>query len=83
MLCKTLVALVLCVLGSTGRAADAPMVEKYLHAGELAKGEQALERALDKSPKDDQVRFGLGVLRFVRAIESASTAAWYGLSARV
>jgi hypothetical protein len=50
-------------------AADAPLVEKYLHSGDLAAGEQALKSALDKAPKDDQARFGLGVLRFVRAVE--------------
>lgn len=61
---------VLAVLAvATARAADPPLVEKYLHSGELAKGEQVLERALDADPKDDQARFGLGVLRFVRAVE--------------
>jgi hypothetical protein len=61
---------VLAVLAvATARATDLPLVEKYLHSGELAKGEQVLERALDANPKDDQARFGLGVLRFVRAIE--------------
>lgn len=53
-----------------GVAADPPpVVEKYLHSGDLAAGEQALKLALDKSPKEDQARFGLGVLRFVRAVE--------------
>jgi hypothetical protein len=51
------------------RAADPPLVEKYLHSGELARGEQALEAALAANPKDDQLRFGLGVLRFARAVE--------------
>jgi hypothetical protein len=56
---------------SDGRPAipEPPLVEKYLHSGELAKGEQALEAALAASPKDDQLRFGLGVLRFARAVE--------------
>lgn len=56
-------------VGSVTRAADPPLVEKYLHSGELAKGEQVLERALDADPKDDQARFGLGVLRIVRSVE--------------
>jgi hypothetical protein len=56
-------------LTAGARAADPPLVEKYLHSGELAKGEQALEAALAASPKDDQLRFGLGVLRFARAVE--------------
>ncbi len=46
-----------------------PLAEKYLHAGELARGEQALTVALDATPKDDQLRFGLGVIQFARAIE--------------
>ncbi|MDB5389632.1 MAG: hypothetical protein JWM11_5278, partial [Planctomycetaceae bacterium] len=51
------------------RAEDSPLVEKYLHSGQLAKGEQVQEAALETSPKDDQIRFGLGVLRFVRGVE--------------
>jgi HEAT repeat protein len=51
------------------RAAGVPLVEKYLHSGELAKGEQALEAALAAAPKDDQIRFGLGVLQFIRGVE--------------
>jgi hypothetical protein len=51
------------------RAADPPLVEPYLHSGQLAKGEQVLERAIEGKPKDDQARFGLGVVRVVRAVE--------------
>ncbi|CAN5603012.1 hypothetical protein BH11PLA2_BH11PLA2_20750 [soil metagenome] len=51
------------------RAAEPPLVERYLHAGELAKGEQALEFALGAEPKDDQLRFGLGFLQFFRGVE--------------
>lgn len=50
-------------------AAERPLVEKYLHAGDLGRGEQALLLALDRDPDDDQARFGLGVLQFVRAVE--------------
>ncbi len=57
------VAAALTVMARLG-AADRPLVEKYLHSGELARGEQALEAALEAAPKDDQVRFGLGVLPF-------------------
>lgn len=46
-----------------------PLVEQYLHSGELATGDRALQRALEATPKDDQLRFSLGVLRFVRAVE--------------
>jgi hypothetical protein len=50
-------------------AADQPLVEPYLHAGQLARGEQALEAALAAAPKDDQIRFGLAVLQLVRGVE--------------
>lgn len=50
-------------------AGDPPLVEKYLHAGDLARGEIALEAALEKAPRDDQIRFGLGFLRVVKAVE--------------
>jgi hypothetical protein len=50
-------------------AGGPPLVEKYLHNGELAKGQQALEAALALTPNDDQVRFGLGVLQFIRGVE--------------
>jgi hypothetical protein len=45
------------------------LVEKYLHSGELAPGERALQRAMELLPKDDQLRFALGALQFVRAVE--------------
>jgi len=63
------VAIVALTLTSRLGAADRPLVEKYLHSGELARGEQALEAALEAAPKDDQVRFGLGVLQLVRGVE--------------
>ena len=67
---RALVAgIVLLGFSASATAADPPLVEKYLHAGELARGEQALLLALGKNPKDDQTRFGLGMLQFVRGIE--------------
>src|SRR5580658_3277422 len=64
-------AVTIVVLALTARlgAAEHPLVEKYLHSGELAKGEQALEAALAAAPKDDQIRFGLGVVQFIRGVE--------------
>jgi hypothetical protein len=50
-------------------AAESPLAEKYLHAGQLAKGEEALLTELAGKPKDDRLRFGLGTLQFIRAIE--------------
>ncbi len=48
---------------------DAPMVEKYLLDGKLAVGETALIARLKAHSKDDQARFGLGVLQFLQAVE--------------
>lgn len=64
------IALVLISAGKVLAAPEAqPLAEKYLHSGQLVKGQQELERALAASPKDDQLRFGLGVLQFVRGVE--------------
>jgi hypothetical protein len=41
----------------------------YLYSGRLARGEQELKAALETAPKDDALRFGLGVLQFVRGVE--------------
>lgn len=48
---------------------EAPRVEKYLLKGNLDDGELILASELDENPKDDQLRFGLGMLQFLRAIE--------------
>lgn len=53
-------------------AAEPPAVEVFLHSGHLAKGQTELEQALAKSPADEQARFGLGVLKFVRGVERLS-----------
>jgi hypothetical protein len=50
-------------------ALDPPLVEGYLRNGRFAEGETVLLERLKNSPKDDQARFGLGVLRFVRGVE--------------
>jgi hypothetical protein len=63
------VAIVVLTLTARLGAAGPPLVEKYLHSGQLTRGEQDLEAALAADPKDDQVRFGLGVLQFVRGVE--------------
>lgn len=57
-----------------------PLVEKYLIAGELASGEAALRAHLQKNPGDDEARFGLGTLQFIRSIERlAQSLHRYGL----
>jgi len=61
-------------------AADRPAVEAYLHSGDLIKGEKELGAALASSPSDDERRFGLGILKFVRGVEKlAQSFHKYGL----
>ena len=74
---------VLIVVGSVTvpvRAADPPpLAEKYLHDGKLADGETALLLALDAKPKDDEARFGLGMIQFARAVDNLGKALYeYG-----
>src|SRR5262245_11462230 len=60
--------------------ADPPLAEKYLHAGDLAKGEDVLQAELKKHPGDDQLRFGLGTLQFLRGVEHLAQSLYrYGL----
>jgi HEAT repeat protein len=48
---------------------NSALVEPYLLQGRLAEGEAALSERLKVAPQDDQARFGLGVLRFIRGVE--------------
>src|SRR6202011_5705051 len=53
-----------------GRApAAAPLAEKYLLEGKSAEGAKALQDRLKADPKDDQARFGLGVVQFLQTFE--------------
>jgi hypothetical protein len=49
--------------------AAAPLAEKYLLDGKLAEGAKALQGRLKEDPKDDQARFGLGVVQFLQSFE--------------
>lgn len=53
------------------RAADGklPLAEAFLTTGKLSEGETSLATALKANPKDDQARFGLGVVQFMHAVE--------------
>jgi hypothetical protein len=68
-------ASMLCLVLSSSVAAERtatagpPLVEPYLHSGRLADGEKALLARLQQNPRDDQARFGLGMLQFLRAVE--------------
>lgn len=60
-----------------------PLAEAYLHEGRFAEGETALLLALDANPADDEARFGLGVLQFMRAVENFGKALYeYGAVSR-
>lgn len=64
-----LVVVVLLGVTSSISHADEPLVQKYLHSGELARGQQVLESALEVTPDDDQLRFSLAALQLVRGVE--------------
>jgi hypothetical protein len=53
-----------------GRVVGAPpMAEKYMLDGKLTEGARALRDQLKENPKDDQARFGLGILQFLQTFE--------------
>ncbi len=56
-----------------------PLAEKFLHDGKFAEGEMASLLALDANPRDDEARFGLGVIQFLRSVENLGKALYeYG-----
>ena len=66
-----MLAILLVTVASTSAPADPPpKAEAFLTTGKLADGERALAEALKNAPDDDQTRFGLGVVQFVRAVEA-------------
>jgi hypothetical protein len=82
------VLVLMCLSGRIASAAedrpDPPMVEKYLRCGQLAQGELVLREHLKNNPGDDQARFGLGALQFVRSVERlAQSLHHYGLRHRI
>src|SRR5213596_3090797 len=80
-MCKIVFCLTLgLALAASPAAADTPLVEKYLLDGKLADGAMALEGRLKETPKDDQARFGLGVLQFLQTFEHLGAGLYkYGL----
>jgi hypothetical protein len=72
-MCRKLLLLALTALSlalAAGRAeAAAPLAEKYLLDGKLSEGAKALESRLQEDPRDDQARFGLGVVQFLQTFE--------------
>jgi hypothetical protein len=56
--------------GEGARAQDAPaLVAKHLYAGTLAEGDAELAALVRRQPNSGAARFGLGSIRFVRAVE--------------
>jgi len=57
-----------------------PLVQPYFQSGKLAEGDAALTEHLKANPGDDQARFGLGTLQFLRAVERLMQSLYtYGL----
>jgi hypothetical protein len=50
-------------------ASGPPLAERFLLDGKLAAGADALAGRLKEAPRDDQARFGLGVLQFLQTFE--------------
>ena len=67
-----LLAIGLCPCAARAREkADGPLVATWLEEGKLVEGERALQKHLAEHPRDDEARFGLGALQFLRSIERA------------
>lgn len=73
---RSLAVLALLFLAAPLFAADPPppLAEKFLHDGKFADGETACLLAVEADPKDDEARFGLGVIQFLRAVENLGRA---------
>jgi hypothetical protein len=56
---------------------EVPWAKKYLRAGQLADCEKALAADLLENSKDDQARFGLGTVQFLRAVEHLSQSLYH------
>lgn len=54
---------------AAARADEPPLAGRFLEGGGIAAGCEALAAHLARNPGDDQARFGLGVLQFLRAVE--------------
>ena len=71
--CLALAAIGLSLMTFTAQA-EPPRVEAFLSAGTLKQGDDELSQRLLDEPSDQQARFGLGVLRFIRAVERLAQA---------
>lgn len=82
---RALVGIALSTLAALPAAADEAaraLAAEHLAAGTLAEGDAALAAILAADATNDDARFGLGVIRFVDAIENLSEGLYrYGLKA--
>jgi hypothetical protein len=70
---RSLIALVFpLVLASLSIAQQPPNIEQLLTSGKLVDAEKTLTTHLTQQPADDQARFELGVVQFLKAIETLS-----------
>jgi len=69
---RILIFVTVCIVALSAQAVDPPVspAERFLHEGRFAEGETALLLALDADSKDDEARFGLGVIQIVRAVQN-------------
>lgn len=56
-------------LTSVNTSSGSPVVAKFLAEGKLAEGEEELTTRLRQTPKDNELRFSLGAVQFLRAVE--------------
>lgn len=68
--CAVLAVILGCgCLARAAGAEQAPLADPFLYGGGIAAGCEALAAHVARNPGDDQARFGLGVLQFIRAVE--------------
>lgn len=77
----TIIAAFFCTLLLSAQwVSAAPLAESYLTSGQLTAGETALKAQLEKTPQDDEARFGLGVVQFFQSFEHLGGSLYkYGL----
>lgn len=68
--CLALTILVTTSAHSAELASNRPPVRQFLTEGRLAKGAEALREFLVENPTDAQTQYGLGVIRFLQAVET-------------
>jgi hypothetical protein len=78
---KTILCAVFLSLSSSAHAGEAAdQTRQILESGKLVEGEKIIAAKLAKTPSDNELRFGLGLIRFARSIERYAQSQYkYGL----